>query len=146
MILPCLTLSNIRYVTRVKWSNPGKGVVPSPTSWYSSYWKGSLLVALDYSRQQQQQLRDLLYTKVGWIGPPKKTLEKSYISYTIYIYIWGVLIIYGDFRVIYTVVGCVGPLTRLRRSHIYSERVRVWRSPNETLEESYIPRWVVLVP
>ena len=28
-IPPCLTLSNIRYVSRVKWSNPGKGVRPS---------------------------------------------------------------------------------------------------------------------
>ena len=27
---PCLTLSIIRYVSRVKWSNPGKGVAPSP--------------------------------------------------------------------------------------------------------------------
>ena len=25
-----LTLSNIRYVSRVKWSNPGKGVAPYP--------------------------------------------------------------------------------------------------------------------
>ena len=25
----CLTLSNIRYVSRVKWSNPGKGVAPA---------------------------------------------------------------------------------------------------------------------
>ena len=32
----------IRYVSRVKWSNPGKGVACSP-----SYWKGSLQVALD---------------------------------------------------------------------------------------------------
>ena len=48
LIPPCLTLSNIRYVSRVKWSNPGKGVVPSPTLRCSSYWKGSLLVALDY--------------------------------------------------------------------------------------------------
>ena len=32
-----LILSNIRYVSRVKWSNPGKGVVPSPTPWCSSY-------------------------------------------------------------------------------------------------------------
>ena len=51
LILPCLTLSNIRYVSRVKWSNPGKGVTPSPTSQCCSYWKGSLLVALDYSCQ-----------------------------------------------------------------------------------------------
>ena len=26
LILPCLTLSIIRYVSKVKWSNPGKGV------------------------------------------------------------------------------------------------------------------------
>ena len=48
---PCLTLSIIRYVSRVKWSNPGKIVAPSPTSQCSSYWKRSLWVALDYSRQ-----------------------------------------------------------------------------------------------
>ena len=45
LIPPCLTLSNIRYVSRVKWSNPRKGVAPSPTPQCSSYWKGSLLVA-----------------------------------------------------------------------------------------------------
>ena len=39
---PCLTLSIIRYISRVKWSNPGNGVAPSPTPWCSSYWKGSL--------------------------------------------------------------------------------------------------------
>ena len=39
LIPPCLTLSNIRYVSRVKWSNPG----PTPRCcWYQ---KGSLLVA-----------------------------------------------------------------------------------------------------
>ena len=54
LILPCLTLSNIRYVLRVKWSNPWKGVAPSPTPRCSSYWKKSLLVALDYGRQHQQ--------------------------------------------------------------------------------------------
>ena len=51
LIPSCLTLSNIRYVSRVKWRNQGKGVAPSPTPWCSSYWKGSLLVALDYSHQ-----------------------------------------------------------------------------------------------
>ena len=33
----CLTLSIIRYVSRVKWSNPGKGVAPSATPQCSSY-------------------------------------------------------------------------------------------------------------
>ena len=51
LIPPCLTLSIIRYVSRVKWSNPGKGVAPFPTPRFSSYWKGSLWVALDYSRR-----------------------------------------------------------------------------------------------
>ena len=51
LIPSCLTLSNIRYVSRVKWSNPGKGVAPSPTPGCYSYWKGSLRVTLDYGRQ-----------------------------------------------------------------------------------------------
>ena len=34
---PCLTLNIIRYTSRVKWSNPGNGVAPSPTPWCSSY-------------------------------------------------------------------------------------------------------------
>ena len=51
LITPCLTLSIIRYVSMVKWSNPGKGVVPFPMPRCSSYWKGSLWVALDYRRQ-----------------------------------------------------------------------------------------------
>ena len=48
---PCLALSMIRWGSREKWSNPGNGVAPSPTPRCSSYWKGSLRVTLDYSRQ-----------------------------------------------------------------------------------------------
>ena len=51
MLPPCLTLSIIRYRLRVKWSNSGNGVVPFPTPRCSSYWKGSLQFALDYSYQ-----------------------------------------------------------------------------------------------
>ena len=47
----CLTLSIIRYGSRVKWSNQEKGVAPSPTPCCSIYWKESLLVTLDYSHQ-----------------------------------------------------------------------------------------------
>ena len=36
---PCLTLGIIRYGSRVKWSNPGKGVAPSPTHWCSKLSK-----------------------------------------------------------------------------------------------------------
>ena len=51
LISPCLTLNIIRYVPRVKWSNPRKGVVPFRTPRCSSYWKGGLRVGLDYSCQ-----------------------------------------------------------------------------------------------
>ena len=47
---PCLTLSILRSASRVKWSNPGKGVAPSPTPCCSSYRKGSLRVTLYYGR------------------------------------------------------------------------------------------------
>ena len=51
LILPCLTLSINRYVSRVKWSNPGKRIMLSPTRRRSSYWKGVLRVVLDYGSQ-----------------------------------------------------------------------------------------------
>ena len=51
LMLHCLTLSIIRYRSRVKWSNPGKGVVPTLTPRCSSYWKGSLQVTLNYGHQ-----------------------------------------------------------------------------------------------
>ena len=38
---PCLTLSIIRYESRVKCCNPRKGVRPSPKLWYSRCRKGS---------------------------------------------------------------------------------------------------------
>ena len=47
LMLSCSTLNIIGYVSRVKWSNPGKGVAPSPTPRCSSYRKGSLRVAFD---------------------------------------------------------------------------------------------------
>ena len=48
---PCLKPSIIKYVSRVKWSNPGEEVAPSPTPRCCSYWKESLQVTLDYGCQ-----------------------------------------------------------------------------------------------
>ena len=71
-------LSNKRYGSRVKWSNPGKGVRPPSTVWCSSYRKGSLLVTLDYGRQLYFiYLYILIYTKMP-------LYEKAHI----YIYIY----------------------------------------------------------
>ena len=43
-------LNTQQYKVLIKWSNPGKGVAPPSTPRCHSYWKGSLLVALDYGR------------------------------------------------------------------------------------------------
>ena len=51
LITPCLTLSIIRYWSRIKWSNPGKGVENFSILWCSGYWKGSLQVVLNNGRQ-----------------------------------------------------------------------------------------------
>ena len=67
MIPPCSTLSNIRYISMVKWSNPGKGEVPSLTPRCSSYWKGSLQVTLDNGRQLTYLLT---YIAIQHIPPP----------------------------------------------------------------------------
>ena len=49
---PCLRLSFIRYVSKVKLSKLGKGVAPFPTLQCNSYRKGSLRVTLDCGCQQ----------------------------------------------------------------------------------------------
>ena len=77
LIPPCLTLSIIRYVSRVKWNNPGKKVLPSPTPQCSSYWKGSLWVALDYSCQLYFTIYIYIYIYITFS-----------LSLSIYIYIY----------------------------------------------------------
>ena len=61
MVLDAILLNTQHYkvVSRVMWSNPGKGVAPSPTPWCSSYRKGILRVTLDYGRQLY--LQQLIY-------------------------------------------------------------------------------------
>ena len=50
----------------LKWSNPGKGISPYPTPRCCSYWKGSLLVALDHG--STLYLRIILYIYlIAWI-------------------------------------------------------------------------------
>ena len=53
MVLDTSLLNTQQYKVHIKakWSDPGKRVAISPTPRCSSYWKGSLLVALDYGRQ-----------------------------------------------------------------------------------------------
>ena len=53
MVLDAILLNTQHYkvLSRVKWSNPGKGVAPSPTPWCSSNRKGILRVTFDYGCQ-----------------------------------------------------------------------------------------------
>ena len=48
---PSLTLRIVRFVSRIKWSNPGNGVAPFLTPWFSRYRKGRLLFSLNFCRQ-----------------------------------------------------------------------------------------------
>ena len=52
MVLDASLLNTQHYKAqnKGKWRYPGKGVAPSPTPWYSSYWKGSLQVTLNYDQ------------------------------------------------------------------------------------------------
>ena len=47
MVLDATLLNTQQYKVRIKWSNAGKGVPPSPTPRCCSYRKVSLLVTLD---------------------------------------------------------------------------------------------------
>ena len=71
LIPPCLTVSNIRYVSKVKWSNPGKGVALSPTPRCSSYWKGSLQATLDnaekYNKYKSEKNLIPCYSQTFWL-------------------------------------------------------------------------------
>ena len=67
---PCLTLSIIRYRSRVKWSNPGKEAASSPTLWCSSYRKRSLWITLDYGHQLYLLLIKFIQRNCHWIQLP----------------------------------------------------------------------------
>ena len=85
LIPPCLTISIIRYVSRVKWSNSA----PSPTPRCSSYWKGSLLVALDFGRQLFFLLISAKY-RFAMTSQSQKMKRKSDRSYRSRQYFWNI--------------------------------------------------------
>ena len=69
MVLDAILLNTQHYkvLSRVKWSNPGKGVAPSPKLRCSSYRKGSLRVTLDYGRQLYLHLNcELILNWIIW--------------------------------------------------------------------------------
>ena len=86
---PCLTLSIIRYVSRVKWSNPRKGVAPSLIPQCSSYWKGSFWVTLDSTRQlyllifRQQDIIQASFVKI-----------MEYCSFIIFNFIFSIFLLF----------------------------------------------------
>ena len=86
-MLPCLTLSNISYVSRVKWSNPGKGVAPSPIPQCSIYWKGSLRVALDYGRQLYFPGKGVAFSPTPWCSSYWKGSLRVTVDYGRQIYL-----------------------------------------------------------
>ena len=63
LMLPCLAVSIIRFGSRVKWSNPGRGVASFPTPRCPRYWKGNLQVTLNHSHQLYFTYDNNRYTK-----------------------------------------------------------------------------------
>ena len=87
---PCLTLRIIRFVSRVKWSNPENGVVLSPTPWCCSYWKENLQFANfthHFSTHQNLFLDVRIYDtqeccEQYWISPGGSTPQTSSCTVT----------------------------------------------------------------
>ena len=95
LLPPCLTLSNIRYVSRVKWSNPGKGVALSPTPRCCSYWKGSFMVALKlrspvllttFKASSIDKNEHSVLVLFGYMAYQPSKVIKCQILYRLYIY------------------------------------------------------------
>ena len=82
LIPPCLTLSNIRYVSRVKWSNSVKGVAPYPTP-RCSYWKGSLWSPS--TTVANYYIYIYIYLKMNW--PSKWFIQISSWTYSFKIFL-----------------------------------------------------------
>ena len=81
MVLNTSLLSTHQYKVRIKGKVEQfrKGVAPSPTPRCSSYWKGSLLVALDCSRQL---LLQLLWYKIILQGFLNHKRRKKWIQWS----------------------------------------------------------------
>ena len=91
LILLCLTLSIIRYISRVKWRNLGEGVAPSPTLRCSNYWKRSLrgrprlrsptliflLVLYIYFFLREKLAQEYNFHLIHWEKEKKKTEKKK---------------------------------------------------------------------
>ena len=64
IVLGAALLGAQHYKVRIRCSNPGKGVAPSPTLWCSSYRKGSLRVTLDYGLKKGRESVNNLVTEI----------------------------------------------------------------------------------
>ena len=75
IVLDTSLLNNIRYISRVKWSNPGKGVAPSPTLTIEkgAFWLPSSTVAN--------------FTLWKWLYRPVLTLKEDIQG----VYFWHIL-------------------------------------------------------
>ena len=107
---PCLTVSIIRYGSRVKWCNPGKGVAPSPIPWCSSYRKGafgspSTLVA-NFTLYVSKPV-PLYQTHVSkYVSMP----ISSYVYMCLWLYSWSIHVhtwVYADISVLVPLYQCI---------------------------------------
>ena len=89
LIPSCLTLSIIRYGSRVKWNTAGKRVVPSPTPRCSSYWKGTLWVTLNCGCQVDLLYNDIVFKIVLLINSVYQLLKKKQTGLNSSVFDWS---------------------------------------------------------
>ena len=97
MVLDASLLNTQHYKVRIKGKvEPSReGVAPSPTSWCSSYRKGSLRVTLDYGRQLYFTLLLYIYANISIFGCKNiRVFIHGYIYMDIYTNIYVYIYIY----------------------------------------------------
>ena len=109
MISPCLAISIIRNVSKVKWSNPRKGLALFFTPWCSSYWKGDLQVAHDYGHEIYLPIN--LFMKKGMFShlPPSHFFFVAPESVSLY---WLKYFDIWNMNVILNVFGSLGTINK----------------------------------
>ena len=127
----------IRYVSRVKWSNPGKGVSPYPTPQCGSYWKKSLRVTLDYGRQQLYFIHFNTHTHTH----THTHIYKNIYIITSNIYIW----IFWERWLIFKLLISSKCFICFKFCLLYSKLGDcLWRKHHHNINHSSLVSWVLL--
>ena len=136
ILSPCLPLSIIRYGSRVKWSNHGKGVAPSPIPRWSSNWKGSLRIPLDNGPQfcfDTYVAHSISFHSICFCAGTYNWCRLLKIQYVIAIHRMWWLTNFYDFRSKWTAMAAIGT----HPTKTWLSQLVNFKNAIRTLEERY---------